>query len=161
MLPDGYSFMPANLTPDYLTAERPFRDAQSRQERIAALRKHKGTEKLGVLPPIGQTFTDAWVPQVSRGANLSLLVAAKMDLSPAADELEAIRKLYCNRFKCIGVSALAGEGPDVLARCMFTALANFAEHLRFARLFRPGDEHGIMVERTHAVEDLDILEFYA
>jgi ribosome-interacting GTPase 1 len=35
-----------------------------------------------------------------------------------------------------------------------------AEHLRFARLYRSADTHGIMVERTHAVEDGDILEFH-
>ena len=45
--------MPANLTPDYLAAERAFREAQSAGEKIAALEqmlatlpKHKGTEKL-------------------------------------------------------------------------------------------------------------------
>ena len=45
--------MPANLTPDYLAAERSFREAKSPQEKIAALEemlatipKHKGTEKM-------------------------------------------------------------------------------------------------------------------
>ena len=45
--------MPANLTPDYLRAERAFREAKSDAERIAALEemyatipKHKGTEKM-------------------------------------------------------------------------------------------------------------------
>ena len=45
--------MPANLSPDYLAAEREFREAQSQAEKIAALEnmlatipKHKGTEKL-------------------------------------------------------------------------------------------------------------------
>jgi small GTP-binding protein len=38
---------------------------------------------------------------------------------------------------------------------------DFAEHLRYARLFRIGDEHGgLMVERAHVVEDRDILEFH-
>jgi ribosome-interacting GTPase 1 len=38
---------------------------------------------------------------------------------------------------------------------------DFAEHLQYARLFRFGDEHpGLMVERTHVVEDRDILEFH-
>lgn len=38
---------------------------------------------------------------------------------------------------------------------------DFAEHLRFARLFgRPGDHDGLMVERQHVVEDGDILEFH-
>ncbi len=45
--------MPANLSPDYLAAEREFREAESQPEKIAALEKmlatipkHKGTEKL-------------------------------------------------------------------------------------------------------------------
>ena len=38
---------------------------------------------------------------------------------------------------------------------------DFAEHLKFARLYRIGAEHdGLMVERRHAVEDEDILEFH-
>ncbi len=38
---------------------------------------------------------------------------------------------------------------------------DFAEHLKFARLFRPGGHRdGLMVERTHIVEDEDILEFH-
>lgn len=45
--------MPANLTPDYLAAERDYKHAQTSQEKVAALEKmmatiprHKGTEKL-------------------------------------------------------------------------------------------------------------------
>lgn len=45
--------MPANLTPEFLAAEEQYRQAQTRQEKIAALErmlatipKHKGTEKL-------------------------------------------------------------------------------------------------------------------
>lgn len=45
--------MPANLTPDYLAAEQAYKQAQTPQERMAALEemyatvpKHKGTEKL-------------------------------------------------------------------------------------------------------------------
>ena len=38
---------------------------------------------------------------------------------------------------------------------------DFAERLKYARLFRKSGEHdGLMVERTHAVEDEDILEFH-
>jgi ribosome-interacting GTPase 1 len=38
---------------------------------------------------------------------------------------------------------------------------DFAEHLKFARLFRLSHHHdGLMVERTHVVEDQDILEFH-
>ncbi len=38
---------------------------------------------------------------------------------------------------------------------------DFAEHLKYARLVRKSDEHdGLMVERTHPVEDEDILEFH-
>ncbi len=45
--------MPANLTPEYLAAEREYKNAETHQERVAALEgmlstlpKHKGTEKL-------------------------------------------------------------------------------------------------------------------
>jgi len=38
---------------------------------------------------------------------------------------------------------------------------DFAEHLKFARLFhRDGGHDGLMVERTHLVQDEDILEFH-
>jgi small GTP-binding protein len=38
---------------------------------------------------------------------------------------------------------------------------DFAEHLKFARLFRRnGSQDGLMVERHHLVEDEDILEFH-
>ena len=38
---------------------------------------------------------------------------------------------------------------------------DFAEHLKFARLFtKDGHRDGLMVERTHLVEDGDILEFH-
>jgi len=38
---------------------------------------------------------------------------------------------------------------------------DFAEHLKFTRLFRAAGEHdGLMVERHHVVEDGDILEFH-
>jgi uncharacterized protein len=38
---------------------------------------------------------------------------------------------------------------------------DFAQHLKFARLFRKGSQHdGLMVERQHCVEDEDILEFH-
>ena len=38
---------------------------------------------------------------------------------------------------------------------------DFAEHLKYARLFRKShDMDGHMVERSHVVEDEDILEFH-
>jgi ribosome-interacting GTPase 1 len=38
---------------------------------------------------------------------------------------------------------------------------DFAEHYKYARLFRgDGSVDGLMVERTHVVEDEDILEFH-
>ena len=38
---------------------------------------------------------------------------------------------------------------------------DFAEHLKFARLYRlAGSRDGLMVERTHLLEDQDILEFH-
>jgi len=38
---------------------------------------------------------------------------------------------------------------------------DFAEHLKYARLFRRSGQHdGLMVERAHVVEDEDVLEFH-
>ena len=38
---------------------------------------------------------------------------------------------------------------------------DFSEHLKYARLFRKsGDHGGLMVERSHLVEDEDVLEFH-
>lgn len=38
---------------------------------------------------------------------------------------------------------------------------DFAEHLKYAKLFRKSDEHhGLMVERAHVVEDEAVLEFH-
>ncbi len=37
---------------------------------------------------------------------------------------------------------------------------DFAEHLKYARLFHLSGGEGLMVERTHVVEDEDILEFH-
>ena len=59
------------------------------------------------------------------------------------------------------------EVPYVLRRGATIADAaahvhrDFAEHLKYARLFRKSHAHdGLMVERTHAVEDEDVLEFH-
>jgi len=39
---------------------------------------------------------------------------------------------------------------------------DFAERLKFARLFKVtgGDRDGLMVERSHVVQDRDVLEFH-
>jgi len=38
---------------------------------------------------------------------------------------------------------------------------DFAEHMKYARLYRgAGEREGLMVERTHMLEDADILEFH-
>jgi ribosome-interacting GTPase 1 len=80
-------------------------------------------------------------------------------------------------FRCLDVvrfySKAPGRKPDLevpyLLRRGATvqdaaahAHRDFAEHLRYARLFRRSDEHhGLLVERVHAVEDEDILEFHS
>lgn len=239
--------MPANLTPDYLASEQAYKRAQTPQEKIAALEqmlaalpKHKGTEKMqadirrrlsearkqaqqsrkaGVagapaylirregagqvvllgppnsgksqllcalthahaevadypfttrlpvpgmmmfedvqiqlvdLPPISVEFTEAWMSQVVRSAQLSalvadpndvdvlgeidfilqklegwkapwpkLLVGNKLDLAGGGENFAAIEELYCERFRCIGVSAINGAGLAEFARASFEAL---------------------------------------
>lgn len=81
---------------------------------------------------------------------------------------ETFRSLDLVRF----YSKAPGKKPDlevpyVLPRGATIADAgaqvhrDFAEHLQYARLFRKSHEHdGLMVERTHAVEDEDVLEFH-
>jgi ribosome-interacting GTPase 1 len=51
-----------------------------------------------------------------------------------------------------------GETVQEAARMVHRELS---EHLKYARLFRKsGDHSGFMVERTHVVEDEDVLEFH-
>ena len=312
--------MPANLTPDYLAAERDYKSAQTQAEKIAALEqmmatlpKHKGTEKMQAdlkrrlsqarkesqkkgaahsvpfylvekegagqvaligppnsgksrlvcalthaqpevaeypfttrfptpgmmafenvqiqlvdLPPLSREFMEPWLPQAIRNATAGilvvdgndvdvldeiefiagtlerlhlaipkLLVANKADLPGAADNFTALRELYGGRFRCLAVSALAGQNLDGFRRALFDMLElvrvytkvpgkkadltapyvlrrgktvldaarmvhkDFAEQLKFARLYRrDGGHDGPMVERTHVVADEDVLEFH-
>jgi ribosome-interacting GTPase 1 len=228
--------MSANLSPDYLAAERDFRGAHTPAEKIAALEqmlstvpKHKGTEKLqadlkhrlsqarketqkrgpvhaapsyvippegagqvvligppnagksqllccltrarpevadypfttrlpvpgmmmfedvGIqlvdLPPVSSEFTEPWLAQVVRNADMAVLVVDVND--PAVlDEVEFIAQ---------DLSQWRVSSPRLL-------IANKAD---LARRFHVSHEHaggdGLMVERTHAVEDRDILEFH-
>jgi ribosome-interacting GTPase 1 len=237
--------MPANLTPEYLEADRRFRLAKTGPEKVEALElmlavipKHKGTEKLqgdikrrlsqarkdsqkkgaahstpfylikkegagqvalvgppnsgksqlvcsltharpevadypfttrmptpGMmlfenvqfqlvdLPPLSPEFTEPWLPQVIRYANLGvllvdlndpgvldemefihgllderrlpapkLLAGNKIDLEGARGNFEALVDLYGNRYRCVAVSALTGEGLDRFARAVFDAM---------------------------------------
>lgn len=313
--------MPANLTPEYLAAEEEYKQAQTHEEKLAALErmlatipKHKGTEKLQAdikrkisrlrkesqqkkggahttpfwlvkregagqvvligppnagksllvarltharpevadypfttrapvpgmmdcedvqiqlvdLPPIAPEFTERWLPQVIRTANLGvlvvgladpavleeieyilevldrhrlpvprLMVANKIDLEGAGEILAALKDLYGDRFRYIPVSALTGENLEEFRWAVFDALQivrlytkapgkppdlsrpyvlrrgqtvieaaalvhkDFAEKLKFARLYRlSGEPSGLMVDRSHVVQDKDILEFH-
>jgi uncharacterized protein len=126
-----------------------------------------------------------------------LLVANKLDLPYATENFRAVEELYCEQFRCMGVSAVTGAGLGPFARVSFETLnvvrfyskppgkkpdlevpyllrrgstvedaaahvhRDFAEQLRYARLFRRSHEHdGQMVQRVHVVEDGDILEFH-
>jgi ribosome-interacting GTPase 1 len=312
--------MPANLTADYLAAEQVYKQAQTHEERLAALEqmlatlpKHKGTEKLqaelkrklsqvrnesakkatshampvyfvkregagqvmligppnsgksqlvcrltharpevadypfttrtptpGMMlfenvpiqlvdtPPISAEFMAPWMPQLIRAGQMSalivdagdpdvldetefilrtlegwpvpppkLLVGNKLDRGDARESFGALRELYGDRFRYVGLSAATGVGLPEFARESYRCLdlvrfyskapgkspdldapyvlrrgatvqdaaahvhRDFATHLKYARLFRRSDEHhGLMVERAHAVEDEDILEFH-
>jgi ribosome-interacting GTPase 1 len=74
--------MPANLTPDYLEAEREFRDAQTPADKLAALErmlatlpKHKGTEKLqaDLRRKLSQTRKESTKKGVSHAAPIYLV----------------------------------------------------------------------------------------
>ncbi len=312
--------MPANLTPDYLSAEQEYKNARTPRERVAALErmlatvpKHKGTEKLQAdikrrlsqarkesqrkgashalpfyfveregagqvalvgppnsgksqlvcaltharpevadypfttrlptpgmmqfenvqiqlvdLPPFSEEFMEPWLPQAVRGATASVLVvdagdadvlgaiefiekgfaerrlasprmlaAAKADLDPGGGNYRALAELYGERYRCLAVSALGGQGLEEFRRAAFDMLElvrvytkppgkkpdmtapyllrrgqtvmdlarqvheDFAERLKYARLFRvSGERDGLMVERTHVLEDGDIVELH-
>jgi ribosome-interacting GTPase 1 len=179
------------------------------------------------LPAIAPEFTEPWMPQVLRNANISILVVDpndpdvlgetefvlrtleswhvarpsvllgnKVDVPGAAANFSAVCEFFGEPFECVAASAATGDGLDAFRSACFGSLnvvrfyskppgrkadmgapfvlrkgetvadaaahvhREIAEHLRFARLYRSADTHGIMVERTHAVEDGDILEFH-
>lgn len=180
------------------------------------------------LPALAPEFLEAWMPQVLRPADMSVLVvdasdpvaldeidfisrtleqwrvplprlmaANKSDLPGAAQDFTALQELYRDRYSCVAVSASTGAELDRFARAVFDMLGivrvytkapghkadmsapfvlrrgqtvldgarlvhrDFAEHLKFARLYRGSGGHdGSMVERTHVVEDGDVLEFH-
>jgi len=181
------------------------------------------------LPAVAPEYTEPWLPQTIRPANMSVLVvdpcdpdvlsqidyvlrkleewraqpprlllANKCDRPGAVQDFEVLREFYGASMRCLAVSAVTGEGLDEFARAVFDLLGlvrvytkppgkkpdfsapyvmkrgqtvqdaarmvhrDFAEHLKFARLFRKdGDREGRLVERTHVVEDGDVLEFHA
>ncbi len=180
------------------------------------------------LPAIAPEYTEPWLPQTIRPANLSVLVvdpndpdvlngiefvlgkleewkaqpprlllANKCDLEGARENFEILKEFYGGRMRCLAVSALTGENLDAFRRALFELLdlvrvytkppgkkpdfsapyvmkrgqtvqdaarmvhRDFGEHLKYARLFpKNGDREGRMVERTHVVEDEDVLEFH-
>jgi len=92
----------------------------------------------------------------ARGHSLELLARAVFDLL-------GIARVYT---KAPGKKADLAS-PFVLHRGQTVEDAarlvhkDFADHLKFARLFRvSGDRDGLLVERSHIVEDEDILEFH-
>ena len=126
-----------------------------------------------------------------------LMIANKIDFPGADGDFTALQELYGDRYRCLSVSALTGEGLPQFARAVFDMLdlvrvftkapgkpaeldapyalkrgatvidaarhvhKDFAEQLKFARLFRVnGERSGLMVERTHLLQDGDILEFH-
>jgi ribosome-interacting GTPase 1 len=178
-------------------------------------------------PPLSPEFTEPWLPQVLRNADMiaivvdgndpelldqlefvertcehtkitrpRLLIASKMDVPGAPGALSALEELFAGRFPILGVSALTGHNLDAFRRAVFDALGvvrmytkapgkkadlatpyilrrgqtvqdaarlvhkDFAEHLKFARLFPRSAGEGLMIERTHLVRDGDILEFH-
>jgi hypothetical protein len=184
------------------------------------------------MPAIAEEFTEPWIPQVLRLADLSvlvvdvndaddlaeidfierkldewrlpppaLMVCSKVDSPGAAGNFDALRDLYLGKYRCLAVSAESREGLAEFARQVFVLLdvvrvytkvpgkkaelgipyvlkrgetvldaarhvhKDFAEHLKYARLFHKAQDQaaqheGLMVDRTHVVEDGDVLEFH-
>jgi len=180
------------------------------------------------LPPVSPDFTEPWMPQAVRPANMTVLVvdpsapdalesiefvtakltewrvpapklllANKCDREGALEDFRALQELYVGRFRTLAVSALTGWNLDAFARAAFDLLElvrvytkppgkkpdfstpyvvkrgqtvqdvarlvhrDFAERLKYARLYsKTGDQEGRLVERTHVVEDGDILELH-
>lgn len=181
------------------------------------------------LPPVSEEFTERWIPQVIRTANLGvlfvglgdpavleeiefilemleqhrlrvpkLLAGNKSDLPGAEDVLNALKDLYGDRFRYLPVSAKTGKNLGEFSRDVFDSLnvvrfyskppgkdadmtkpyvlkrgqtvtdaarlvhKDFAEKMKFTRLYHlDGARSGLMVDRTHVVEDEDIFEFHA
>ncbi len=126
----------------------------------------------------------------------ALIAATKMDLPPAADNLELLAELVADRLPLLPVSGETGEGLDRLADAVWGALhviriytkapgrpaeqkapyvlpedctvldvarhvhADFAEHLRFARIWGTGRYDGQMVGREDVLADADLLELH-
>jgi small GTP-binding protein len=149
-------------------------------------------ESLEEIETIGKTLAGWKVPLPK------LLVANKLDLPQSAECFPVLEELYGTGYRCLGISAAAGEGLDAFRRAVFDLLElvrfytkvpgkkfdftapyvlhrgatvldaarkvhkDFAEHLKFARMFRLDENReGMMVDRHHLVRDEDIYEFHA
>jgi uncharacterized protein len=90
------------------------------------------------------------------GRNLDRFARAMFDLL----QLVRVYTKAPGRKADLGRPFVLRRGQNVLDAARLVH-KDFAEHLRFARLFRLDATHdGLMVERTHVVEDRDIFEFH-
>ena len=133
----------------------------------------------------------------------TLLVANKCDAPGAQPNLEILKEFFGERFRVLSVSAISGEGLDILRQMVFDALdiiriytkipgkkadlasapfvlkngstvldaaravhREFVNSLKFARVWSSEkSKHSVkydgqMVERTHQLQDGDILELH-
>ncbi len=142
-------------------------------------------------------------PQPSIAHSKTLLLANKLDLGSARENLDILREFYGSRFEIFPVSAMNGAGLEDLRRAIFDHLEiirifskvpgkkadltgapfvlkngstvidfaravhrDFEHNLKFAKVWssdaskRAVKLEGHMVERTHPLEDGDILELH-
>jgi ribosome-interacting GTPase 1 len=118
------------------------------------------------LPGAGGNFTALQDLYADRFRCVAISAATGLNLGQFAREVFDLLQLVRVYTKPAG-KRLDLTAPFVLHRGATVQDAarmvhkDFAEHMKYARLFRgSGEREGLMVERTHVVEDADILEFH-
>ncbi|NIO49863.1 MAG: GTP-binding protein [Candidatus Aminicenantes bacterium] len=126
----------------------------------------------------------------------TLIVANKMDLPPAKENYNVLRKALEPKFSPIPVSARNGDGLEYLKKRVFSMLdiirvyskipgkkadfndpytlkkgssvmtmaktvhKDFAQNLKYARIWSKNKYQGQMVNRNHILEDEDVIELH-
>jgi len=171
-----------------LVADLTAQDSASDLEAVLLRLKEKKVELAGAKEPLSGP-----VPLYRKR---TLLAACKAETERAAENLEALRILFGERFEVIPVSPLAAEGIELLRRKVFLLLdiirvyskapgkkpdldepftlpkgstvmdlakavhKDFAQSLKYARIWRGDKYQGQMANRDHLLEDEDILELH-
>jgi ribosome-interacting GTPase 1 len=164
--------MPANLTPQYLEAERNFRQAKTTLEKIACLEdmlavipRHKGTEHLQAdLDDGSRNFQEL---QSRYGARLPVIAISALGIG-----LDELKKQIFQVLDVIRVYTKEPGGkpdmaePILLERGSTLEMAaasihkSFAMRMKYPRIWGSGKFDGVAVKRDHVLQDGDIIELH-